>query len=75
MTPSPNQIYKHYKRGTTYRIVCIATIEATGGACVVYEALDPEVEQKIWVRPLEEFCDEVEYEGKSVSRFTLLSSS
>ena len=68
-TPQPGEIYQHSKRGTTYKILCVAVIEATEELCVVYEALDPGVEHRFWVRPLAEFCSEVEVEGKRVPRF------
>lgn len=70
--PKPGEIYRHTKRGTTYKIVCLAVIEATEESCVVYEALDPKSEHRFWVRPLEEFCGQVELDGKRVDRFEKL---
>lgn len=71
--PQPGEIYRHTKRGTTYKIVCVGVIEATEEPCVVYEALDPKSEHRFWVRPLEEFCGQVEFEGVLVSRFVQIS--
>lgn len=70
--PMTGEIYRHYKRGTTYKIVCVAMIEATEEACVVYEALDPDAQHRYWVRPLEEFCGFVEEAGTQIERFTLI---
>jgi hypothetical protein len=70
--PKPGEIYRHYKRGWEYRIVCVAVIEATEEPCVVYEALYEHAEHRFWVRPLEEFCMDIEWEGKLVPRFKLI---
>ena len=67
--PNAGEVYRHYKRGGDYKIVCLAVIEATGEKCVVYEALYPEAEERFWIRPLADFCMEVEWEGKLVPRF------
>lgn len=71
-TPEAGEVYRHYKRGSEYKVVCLAVIEATEEPCVVYEALYPDAEHRFWVRPLADFCAEVEYEGRLVSRFTLV---
>ncbi len=75
MLPVSGEVYRHYKRGTTYKIVCLAVLEATEEPCVVYEALDPEAERRIWVRPLGNFCELVDFEGKQVPRFAKNTSS
>ena len=67
--PKAGEVYRHYKRGGDYKIVCLAAMEATGETCVVYEALYPEAKERFWIRPLEEFWREVEWEGKLVPRF------
>lgn len=67
--PEVGEVYRHYKRGGEYKIVCIAVMEATEERCVVYEALYPEAEHRFWVRPLADFCAEVEREGRIVPRF------
>ncbi|MBP9762151.1 DUF1653 domain-containing protein [Patescibacteria group bacterium] len=71
----PGEIYRHYKRGTAYKIVCLAVLEATEEPCVVYEALDLEAEHRVWVRPLNHFCELVNFEGKQVPRFAKNTSS
>lgn len=70
--PQPNETYKHYKRGTLYRIHCLATREADMAPCVVYESLDPEAEHCFWIRTIEDFCAEVALQdGALVKRFQL----
>lgn len=68
----PHGIYRHYKRGTEYRILAVAKDHETFEEQVVYQDIaEPE---KIWVRPLVMFIEEVEYEGKTVPRFTHIHS-
>ncbi len=67
--PKVGEIYRHYKRNSEYKIICIAVIEATKESCVVYEALDPTTDHRFWVRPIEDFCAMVELEGAFVPRF------
>lgn len=70
--PQPNELYKHYKRGTLYRILCVATRESDLEPCVVYESLDPEAEHRFWIRTIEDFCAYVALEdGSMVKRFQL----
>jgi hypothetical protein len=59
--------YRHYARGGEYEVLHLAKLEANEEDVVVYRALyDPE---KIWVRPLSVFVEEVEFEGSKVPRF------
>ena len=62
------QYYRHFRNGQIYRLLCIATIEATGEEAVVYQAMYGE--QKIWIRPKANFFEGVMHEGKMVPRFT-----
>ena len=64
-------IYRHYK-GNEYRVHFVAKHSETLEKVVVYEALYDNTESKFWVRPIELFTDEVEWEGKKVPRFTFL---
>ncbi len=67
--------YKHYKGGT-YEVLGIGRIEATLEECVIYKALyktEDFPQGSLWVRPLDEFSEEVEVEGKLISRFTKIS--
>ncbi len=64
--------YQHYKGGQ-YEVLGIGRIEATLKECVIYKALyktEDFPERSMWVRPLDEFVEEVEVDGETVSRFT-----
>ncbi|MBU0975506.1 MAG: DUF1653 domain-containing protein [Patescibacteria group bacterium] len=66
-------IYKHYK-GHKYRVIGIVKHSETLEDLVIYEALYDNELSKLWVRPLELFIDEVEYEGKKMKRFEQVDS-
>ena len=60
-------IYEHYKNGKQYEVLGVALHSETLEEMVVYRAL---YDEKItWVRPRAMFFEEVEKEGKKVSRF------
>ena len=61
------EVFKHYK-GNKYKVTEIATHSETLEKMVVYKALYGNGE--VWVRPLEMWNEEVEFEGKKVRRFT-----
>lgn len=68
------QLYRHYK-GKTYTVLALARNSDTLEDEVVYqgEYSDPEFgENPVWTRPLKEFIEVVEIEGKMIPRFTLL---
>lgn len=74
--PKPLEVYKHYKRGTLYRILCIATREADLVPCVVYECLDPEAEHRCWIRSIEDFCADIVLDDGSITkRFALVEAA
>ena len=56
-------VYIHYK-GNVYSVIGTATHSETGEQLVVYVAQD-----KMWVRPLAMFIEEVEARGTKVPRF------
>ena len=58
--------YKHYK-GKTYEVVGVAKHSETLEELVVYRALYGD--NDLWVRPLKEFLEKVEVNGKKVPRF------
>ncbi len=61
--------YKHYKGGK-YEVVGVASHSETLESLVVYKALYGN--QKLWVRPLKMFLENVCIEGKKVPRFSYI---
>lgn len=64
-------IYKHYK-GNFYLVIGSAKHSETLEDMIVYMALYDSSEfgkNQIWVRPLSNFFEDVEFEGKKVKRF------
>lgn len=59
-------IYKHYKN-KLYKVLFIATNSETKEDMVVYQAMHGD--EKIWVRPLKMFLEEVEIDGEKMPRF------
>lgn len=65
--------YRHYKDKTKeYRVLGIAKYSETHEDVVIYEALYDNKLSKFWVRPLDVFTEQVEFEGKLVPRFEYL---
>lgn len=64
-------VYSHYKHPENlYTVLMLATQEATDKLCIVYQA---EYGKKlIFVRDLDSWLETPEFEGKRVSRFTLI---
>jgi hypothetical protein len=62
--------YRHHK-GKEYEVLGVAKHSETLEELVVYRALYGDGE--LWVRPLAMFLDEVEVEGKKISRFEFIS--
>ncbi len=60
--------YRHFKGGI-YKVVAIALHSETLEEMVVYQNAE---NGKCWVRPASMWNETVEYEGKTVSRFTYL---
>ena len=68
-------IYRHYKTGE-YEVLGLCRIEATNEEAVMYKSLYTSHDfpaGTIWVRPLPSFMETVEWEGKNLPRFTLVS--
>lgn len=63
--------YRHFK-GKVYRALYVAKDANTQELYVAYKAVY-EVEDDVWVRPLQMFLGKAEHEGKSVDRFTLIT--
>ena len=68
--PTAGEKYRHYK-GNEYKILYIGTHTETEENMVVYCAV--EYPEKIWVRPLAMFMEEVEWEGKKQPRFAKIN--
>ncbi len=67
-------IFRHYS-GREYKILHIGHHSEDHCLCVVYQALyhcGDFGKYPIWIRPLELFLENVEKDGKEVSRFTLV---
>lgn len=73
MQIKPGQIYRHYKSDHTYKIIKIGLHSETLQEMVVYEAIYESNMGKIWIRPIEMWFEEMEWEGKNVPRFVLVS--
>jgi hypothetical protein len=56
--------YQHF-----YRVLGVAKHSETLEDLVVYECLYDNPKNKLWVRPLKMFLEEVELKGKKVPRF------
>ena len=63
-------VYRHFK-GNLYELVGIAKHSETLEEMVVYRALYGE--GGLWVRPAFMWCENVEHEGRTVSRFTYIA--
>lgn len=63
-----NKIYKHYKNGNTYKVLCIAKYTEDLSGMVIYRNI---VTNETWVRPVWEFIEDVEdpETGEYVKRF------
>ena len=67
-------IYSHYKnRENTYRVESILVIQEPQSIGVVYKALYDDHENVKFVRPYEEFTEQVEVDGEMVDRFQLVN--
>lgn len=61
-------VYRHFRTPEhLYKVVLIAIDEKSEEPCVVYQALYGD--KLFWVRALSVWCEVVEHEGNSVSRF------
>lgn len=67
-----NSRYYHYKNPNQfYTVVAHGIIEATGEPAISYQA---EYDDKIiWIRPLNVFLEELEFEGQKITRFTRIA--
>ena len=61
--------YRHYK-GDEYEVIDVGTHSETGEKLVAYRALYGE--GLLWLRPLDMFVEEVEYEASKQPRFAFI---
>jgi hypothetical protein len=64
-------IYRHFK-GNFYEVLEVARHSETEEWFVVYRALYGE--KGVWIRPLDNFCQTLERDGKNLPRFTYVSA-
>jgi hypothetical protein len=62
--------YKHFK-GKEYEVIGVAKHSETLEDFVVYKALYGE--NALWIRPIDMFLEEVEFNGKKVKRFEYIN--
>jgi len=65
------QIWKHYK-GKQYKMLVLGKHSETGEEMVAYQRQE---DGHIYFRPLDLFFADVEWEGKTVPRFTFVSDN
>jgi len=63
-------IYKHYKRGDTYKVLHLATESDTEKPAVVYQAQYGE--GRVFTRDLTVFLENVMLDGEAKERFELI---
>lgn len=68
---APGSRWRHYKGGR-YVVTDVVIIERTGEVGIVYRSLEHPL--VTWLRPLVEWQDMMDYEGKQVFRFRLLGA-
>jgi len=67
--PEPTQLYQHFK-GDFYLIMGVGRHTETGEWMVCFREASAGV---YWFRPLSMWNEEVEYEGKMIPRFKLIT--
>jgi hypothetical protein len=74
--PQPGEVWQHSKTKGEYEIIGTARLQVKNEdldmkECVIYKA---RTDEKVWVRPVEDFIEEVEIgEGIKASRFSKMS--
>lgn len=69
-------LYRHYKGGV-YRVVAVGKLEATLEPVVIYHSAAIGLtsgQGDWWVRPLAEFQEKLEHQGREVDRFSFVSA-
>jgi hypothetical protein len=66
--------YRHYKnQKNTYKIIHIGIMEWNDEVCIIYQA--DYGERLVFVRPVNSWLDDVEWQGKIVPRFELIKNN
>lgn len=65
-------LYRHYK-GNYYQVIGVAKHSETEEDLVVYRALYGRFD--LWVRPLKMFTEQIEHQGRLVSRFECIKNA
>lgn len=74
-TPKPDLvkgIYRHYK-GNNYQVIDVVCHSESHKWFVLYKRLYERDGPELWIRPYGMFFETVEYNGRTVPRFELLS--
>ena len=69
--PKKGEVYQHYK-GDKYKVFELALHSNDETWMVVYEPMYECPDAHLFTRPLREWGEEVEWEGKRVERFVLV---
>lgn len=69
--PQKGEVYQHYK-GDKYKVVELALHSNDDVWMVVYEPMYENPDAHLFTRPLSEWGEEVEWEGKRVKRFAIV---
>lgn len=66
--------YRHFK-GRDYEVLRVVTHSETQESLVLYRTLYGETKDvDLWVRPVQMFSEEVQFEGKQVPRFRFIET-
>jgi hypothetical protein len=66
--PQKGEVWRHYK-GDSYRVTGLALHSSTDEWMVLYEPMYENAATEFFTRPLSEWSEVVEWEGKKVARF------
>jgi hypothetical protein len=66
--PKEGEEYRHYK-GDSYRVKLLALHSNDDEWMVVYEPLYPNPDAPFFTRPIREWVETLEWEGRTVGRF------
>ncbi len=69
--PHTGEVYRHYK-GDSYEVIGLAIHSNDDIWMVVYKPLYENADAEMFTRPLAEWRSEMEWEGKTVQRFSLI---